>query len=861
MFMDPERLFSLQLYTCFEDSNYVYLVLEVCHNGELQAYIRQNGPVSEDVARHYMKQIISGLLYLHSHHILHRDLTLANILLTKDMKVKIADFGLATKIEPGEEHTTMCGTPNYISPEVASRGQQILETDVWSLGCMLYTLVVGRPPFDTREVRSTLNRVIAVDYELPSRLSPDVADLISGLLRRLPQDRIKLSAMLKHPFMIKSSANRQKVENSGDSGIDSMTRTPIGFRTSSTSLSDSNRPILPQRPGSTAQVSAGGCDATAKAPIETLRDLQMRRSASMSESFEQRSRPSLAATCLPPLAPFHPSERQRSFESTSGQSALPSFRSDLSPRPIDYSTPSSRASWRPSSSLQKINNLSSNNLSGISTASVSAATATAPANPTCRSSSGPRTSYQISTPVAATPIGRASSASGINTANGACLRRPPAPLDARRLRPMRTFTRMAIINILADESVCLEFFDSEKKSCGEPQQLQQQDRFTSRLVTEVMGISRDGRKIVIYQPNGGKGARPAPEEPMVSGSNTSTTPTGSPVPASPGDTFCVFTLDRLPENYWKKYQFVTKFVNMARAHTPKVTLYTSTAKCILMEKVEPQADFEVEFFADGSRVHILGGESSGKLQLTQPLASEDGGSGKTSTMTLDADCPLDKLSLHVQEMVKYARQCHARCLQLEASLTKSFQPFDSKDDTDCCPFPVIIGRRASHRAMPSLSRVPPQPSSDRLPACLLALLANCSGPPPLAPPLSIPRTSPPPSHPGSPLCRAASEARQSKPPVSASTVSASQPVFVPNVGWASQPSSEELKIQFNDGACLTLQYSTATVHTIKFTAPPGDPQRQQVEQSFSPSMALPKEVRQRLESVPVVVKHLRAMQR
>ncbi|VDL98432.1 unnamed protein product [Schistocephalus solidus] len=77
----------LELYTCFEDSNYVYLVLEVCHNGELQAYIRQNGPVSEDVARHYMKQIISGLLYLHSHNILHRDLTLANILLTKDMKV------------------------------------------------------------------------------------------------------------------------------------------------------------------------------------------------------------------------------------------------------------------------------------------------------------------------------------------------------------------------------------------------------------------------------------------------------------------------------------------------------------------------------------------------------------------------------------------------------------------------------------------------------------------------------------------------------------------------------------------------------------------------------------------------------
>ncbi len=91
-----------------------------------------------------MKQVIGGLLYLHSHNILHRDLTLANLLLTKEMKVvsaprppvpfidliavitpfcffffeKIADFGLATKIEPGEDHTTMCGTPNYISPYV-----------------------------------------------------------------------------------------------------------------------------------------------------------------------------------------------------------------------------------------------------------------------------------------------------------------------------------------------------------------------------------------------------------------------------------------------------------------------------------------------------------------------------------------------------------------------------------------------------------------------------------------------------------------------------------------------------------------------------------------------------------------------
>lgn len=80
---------------------------------------------------------------------------------------KIADFGLATQLmTPNETHVTMCGTPNYISPEVATRSCHGLQVDVWGLGVMLYTLLVGKPPFDTSAVKSTLTKVVMSDYEV-----------------------------------------------------------------------------------------------------------------------------------------------------------------------------------------------------------------------------------------------------------------------------------------------------------------------------------------------------------------------------------------------------------------------------------------------------------------------------------------------------------------------------------------------------------------------------------------------------------------------------------------------------------------------------------------------------------------------
>lgn len=190
--------------------------------------------------RHFMHQIITGMLYLHSHGILHRDLTLSNLLLTNDMNIKIADFGLATQLRmPHEKHYTMCGTPNYISPEIATRSAHGLESDVWSLGCMFYTLLVGKPPFDTDTVKNTLNKVVLADYEMPAFLSREAQDLIYKLLRKNPADRLSLSSVLDHPFVSKCNSTNSTDLGTAENSMDSGNATISTAFTTSSSVSTS----------------------------------------------------------------------------------------------------------------------------------------------------------------------------------------------------------------------------------------------------------------------------------------------------------------------------------------------------------------------------------------------------------------------------------------------------------------------------------------------------------------------------------------------------------------------------------------------------------------------------------------------
>ncbi|KAG5847685.1 serine/threonine-protein kinase PLK3 [Anguilla anguilla] len=188
----------------FEDEDNIYIFLELCSRKSLAHIWKARHTLTDPEVRYYLRQIISGLKYLHNKGILHRDLKLGNFFVNENMELKLGDFGLAAKLEPVEQRKkTICGTPNYLAPEVLNRQGHGPESDIWSLGCVMFTLMCGNPPFETLDLKETYKCIKEVRYTLPSTLSPAAQKLISGILQRNPSDRLTLDQILNHEFFTK----------------------------------------------------------------------------------------------------------------------------------------------------------------------------------------------------------------------------------------------------------------------------------------------------------------------------------------------------------------------------------------------------------------------------------------------------------------------------------------------------------------------------------------------------------------------------------------------------------------------------------------------------------------------------------
>jgi len=194
--------YLVKLFSYFEDSNFVYIILELCRKRSLMELHKRRKAITEPETRYFMNHILRGVLYLHDNKIIHRDLKLGNVFLNDNMECKIGDFGLATKVDyDGERKKTLCGTPNYIAPEVLGKKGHSYEVDVWSLGCILYTLLVGKPPFETQTLKETYTRIRKNEYHVPSRVGPLAKNLIQKLLQHDPDKRPSVSEILGDDFM------------------------------------------------------------------------------------------------------------------------------------------------------------------------------------------------------------------------------------------------------------------------------------------------------------------------------------------------------------------------------------------------------------------------------------------------------------------------------------------------------------------------------------------------------------------------------------------------------------------------------------------------------------------------------------
>ncbi|KAI9297611.1 kinase-like protein [Neoconidiobolus thromboides FSU 785] len=189
---------------CFHDSTFIYILIELCENGDLNQLIKRRNGLTDCEVRYFALQIRIALEYMHTCNIIHRDLKPGNVLITKDMKVKISDFGLAAICSDRKElRKTFCGTPNYAAPEMfTTTSHHNNSVDFWSFGVLLYTMRYKTPPFNAKTDVGIVRNLIRVKLKFPGEPSESLQlkNLIVRLLTPQPLNRPAIDDIKDHEF-------------------------------------------------------------------------------------------------------------------------------------------------------------------------------------------------------------------------------------------------------------------------------------------------------------------------------------------------------------------------------------------------------------------------------------------------------------------------------------------------------------------------------------------------------------------------------------------------------------------------------------------------------------------------------------
>jgi len=227
------------------DEQYLYCFMPFCSSGELFGFVQRNGRFSEPEGRYWFKQILDGLYHLQKRGVCHRDMSLENILVNENTKCLIIDLGMCLRVpfsgDDGEEDAgveavgveegtlrrliapqSLCGKPNYISPEVLRNNEPFdgFATDLWAAGIILFIMLVGIPPFewaneeDPRYVMISRGGLMRMLKQWNKTISEDAADLLQGIFKTAPRDRLTIMEVMDHPWIVSDNIQGPAVDRS-----------------------------------------------------------------------------------------------------------------------------------------------------------------------------------------------------------------------------------------------------------------------------------------------------------------------------------------------------------------------------------------------------------------------------------------------------------------------------------------------------------------------------------------------------------------------------------------------------------------------------------------------------------------------
>ena len=192
----------------FTHDNHTYVILELCSNGNLTDMVKSRGSLSLPEVRRFMIQICGGVRYMHKRSVIHRDLKMGNVFIDGQMNLRIGDFGLAAVMaDEHDRRTTLCGTPNYIAPEILSksgtRGHDN-KVDTWAIGVICYAMLIGTPPFQSKSQQEIYAKLRTLEYEwkidCKNYIPQQAKDFVASCLNLNSAERPEMDDLVEHEF-------------------------------------------------------------------------------------------------------------------------------------------------------------------------------------------------------------------------------------------------------------------------------------------------------------------------------------------------------------------------------------------------------------------------------------------------------------------------------------------------------------------------------------------------------------------------------------------------------------------------------------------------------------------------------------